>query len=1468
MEKGDVEPRLLHTLAISARACVKPSKGLSVSPSLQRWALASWIRENVRKRECCFFEKGVRADVCKCGYPKTEHADDAIKPEDFTGETWDKHRHIHEVPTDAYGDISFGGLGQKTGKYARVSTDTSPEILYQLLTEQWKLSPPNLLISVTGGAKNFYLKARLKNMFHRGLIKVAQTTGAWIVTGGTHAGVMKHVGQAVRDYALSSTMRGQIVAIGVATWGIIHNRDALVHSEGSFPAHYLMDTNGQGRLSCLDNNHTHFLLVDDGTHGNYGVEIELRTRLEKCISVKRLGNKESGITIPVVCVVLDGGPGTLNTIFNSMLNGTPCVILEGSGRIADVIAQVAGLPVSQVTITLIHQLMKKFFGQEYENFPDLSIIEWTKKIQDIIRMSHLLTVFRISEDDHSDVDVAILQALMKASRISESLGVESWKRQLELAIAWNRVDIAETDIFTDESQWKSSDLHWAMFLALVGNKPEFVSLLLENGVSLRDFLQEEDVLCELYRQMPGCFFLAKLAKRVHGSRRSRRPAIRSRAYSGELISMEHVSDEVRHLLGSFTQPLYPPSTMSTQFNMSMEDSSASLSKSDADAEPGDKNVEAQRDLGRDLFLWAIVQNNKELAEIAWEQCRDCMSAALAASKILKKMAKEGSDADESEAMKELASHYEKHAIGVFSQCHISDEERAQKLLVRASPFWGRTTCLRLALEADDKSFVAQTGVQALLTQIWCGELSVDNRVWRVLICMIFFPLIYTSFLVFRRDEVIQREAAKNEEQKTVEKVTGSTLRTNSRCSDFTNLRHLRPLRKWSRLVYLYSAPQVKFYWNIVSYFAFLFLFAVVLMVDFQATPSPAEVLLYIWLVSLVCEEVRQLFHDPDGFGFRKKAKMYINDIWNILDVLSIVLFTIGFAFRLTTRLFYAGKVLLCIDFVVFCLRLMAIFTISRTLGPKIIIVKRMMRDMFFFLFLLSIWVVAYGVAKQGILIHNDNRLNWILRGAVYEPYRIIFGDFPQNIDYAAFDIDSCSEDGSDPLKPKCPVLNEDQMPAFPEWLTIIMLCVYLLFANILLLNLLIAIFNFTFEQVQDNTDIIWKFQRYELIKEYHSRPAAPPPFTIFIHLYLFIRRIVLRRPPLICTEFKLELPENEEEELLSFEALMKDRYLLSTQQEQSQSMERRILDTAQKVTTISDRLEREEDSSADPLLQRLARLEEQVVQSARALQWIMDSLTSHGFAASEAPSLTLTTADDSPETYNNTSEKEDGVHVNARQFHYPGSKVKRFPVPEEKVAWEVDFTSYMPTFYCSEDGADHVDGSESEALAQYRNPGGRTGIRGRGSLNHPGPNLILDLVITRWRDKQRSALEYLVVWDERRGTLTLPGGPVQSPDELPESLKRILGQTLFENLSERVSRGRKVCEGYVDDSRNTDNAWVEITVLNIHLDRRDQLIVDINNSVLSSHGSLLWQEVSGKTGLVSDQRYSLRLVAELHNRKF
>lgn len=86
----------------------------------------------------------------------------------------------------------------------------------------------------------------------------------------------------------------------------------------------------------------------------------------------------------------------------------------------------------------------------------------------------------------------------------------------------------------------------------------------------------------------------------------------------------------------------------------------------------------------------------------------------------------------------------------------------------------------------------------------------------------------------------------------------------------------------------------------------------------------------------------------------------------------------------------------------------------------------------------------------------------------------------------------------------------------------------------------------------------------------------------------------------------------------------------------------------------------------------------------------------------------------------NASEKEDGYHVNARQLQYPNSKVERFPVPEEKVPWEVghiiiitcsphilywkrslshprfnfqvQFISYMPRYYNVKESRDQVDG--------------------------------------------------------------------------------------------------------------------------------------------------------------------------------
>jgi len=64
-------------------------------------------------------------------------------------------------------------------QYALVNAQDENRIkkAYQLI-RKWKLNSPNLIVSVTGGAKNFKLKPQLKKAFRKSLMKVAETSGA------------------------------------------------------------------------------------------------------------------------------------------------------------------------------------------------------------------------------------------------------------------------------------------------------------------------------------------------------------------------------------------------------------------------------------------------------------------------------------------------------------------------------------------------------------------------------------------------------------------------------------------------------------------------------------------------------------------------------------------------------------------------------------------------------------------------------------------------------------------------------------------------------------------------------------------------------------------------------------------------------------------------------------------------------------------------------------------------------------------------------------------------------------------------------------------------------------------------------------------------------------------------------------------------------------------------------------------
>ncbi len=80
-----------------------------------------------------------------------------------------------------------------------------------------------------------------------------------------------------------------------------------------------------------------------------------------------------------------------------------------------------------------------------------------------------------------ELDQTILTALFKSQHLSPS-------EQLQLALTWNRVDIARSEIFVYGQEWPPGALEEAMMQALEHDRLDFVKLLLENGVSMRKFL--------------------------------------------------------------------------------------------------------------------------------------------------------------------------------------------------------------------------------------------------------------------------------------------------------------------------------------------------------------------------------------------------------------------------------------------------------------------------------------------------------------------------------------------------------------------------------------------------------------------------------------------------------------------------------------------------------------------------------------------------------------------------------------------------------------------------------------------------------------------------------------------------------------------------------------------------------------------------------------------------------------------
>ncbi|XP_072421535.1 transient receptor potential cation channel subfamily M member 7 isoform X3 [Chiloscyllium punctatum] len=1200
----------------------------------------SWIENTFTKRECVYIIPSSKdphrclpgCQICQqlvrccCGRLVRQHlgftASLAMKYSDVKlGETenlekeeWSVEKHTNESPTDAYGVINFqGGSHSYRAKYARLSYDTKPEAVLRLMLKEWQMELPKLVISVHGGMQNFELHPRIKQVVGKGLIKAAVTTGAWILTGGVNAGVVKHVGDALKEHISRSSRK--ICTIGISPWGVIENRNDLIGRDVIAPYQTLL--NPLSKLNVLNSLHSHFILVDDGTVGKYGAEVRLRRELEKHISLQKI-HARIGQGVPVVALIFEGGPNVIPTVLEYLLENppVPVVVCEGTGRAADLLAYMhkqteeGGILPDGLELEILTTIKKTF------NFSQSEAHHLFQTLMECMKARELITVYHIGAEEHQDIDVAILTALLKGTNSSAF-------DQLILTLAWDRVDIAKNHAFVYGQQWLVGSLEQAMLDALVMDRVEFVKLLIENGVSMHKFLTIPR-LEELYNTKQGptnptllhlvrdvkqgnlpsdykitlidvglvieylmggtyrCTYTKKrfriIYNNLHGNnRRSGRHSSSSipqlRKHQESLTNRADKKEKTRHNHFIKTAQPYKPKPESSV------DQGKKKRTKDEVVDIDDPETKRFPYPFNELLVWAVLMKRQKMAMFFWQHGEESMAKALVACKLNRSMSCEAKQSDvvddTSEELKQSSSEFGQLAVDLLDQSFRQDETMAMKLLTYELKNWSNSTCLKLAVHSRLRPFVAHTCTQMLLSDMWMGRLNMRKNSWYKVILSILFPPAILMLEFKTKAEMSHIPQTEDAHQMNMEDSEHNFQSPTDQISmevfkeegiydhevKHEDTVHIKPRRlPLTRKFYsFYHAPIAKFWFNTLAYLGFLMLYTYVVLVKMENLPSVQEWIVISFIFTLAIEKIREIFMSEAG-KISQKIKVYFSDYFNITDTLAIVLFFVGLGLRFGTKqVMTAGRIMYCLNIIFWYVRLLDFLAVNQHAGPYVTMIGKMVANMFYIVVIMAVVLLSFGVPRKAILYPAESASWELAKDIVFQPYWMIYGEV------YAYEIDPCANNTEDGAKQRCVI---------GSWITPFLQAVYLFVQYILMVNLLIAFFNNVYFQVKAISNIVWKYQRYHFIMAYHEKPVLPPPLIILSHFALLISHVCRRGRKHDRGQGgpKLFVSEDDQKKLHDFEEQCVEKYFHEKEDRFHSGSEERIRLTSERVENMSIQL--------------------------------------------------------------------------------------------------------------------------------------------------------------------------------------------------------------------------------------------------------------------------------------------------------
>ncbi|KAL7076457.1 hypothetical protein ACQ4LE_004186, partial [Meloidogyne hapla] len=222
---------------------------------------------------------------------------------------------------------------------------------------------------------------------------------------------------------------------------------------------------------------------------------------------------------------------------------------------------------------------------------------------------------------------------------------------------------------------------------------------------------------------------------------------------------QQVSNSARNI-----QKQQPFSRTHQQFNAGFPDGNNSF---DADEFLDVRDETHTRDFRypfSDLLIWAVLTKRHDMAICMWQYGHEALAKALVTCRLYKSLAKEAAEdyleLEVCEELKKCAEEFRQLSLDLLDHCYKEDDAQTLQLLTYELAYWGRETCLSLAVLVNNKQFLAHPCCQILLADLWHGGLRIrSNSNLKVILGIIFPPSIFLLEFKSREELMLQPQTA-------------------------------------------------------------------------------------------------------------------------------------------------------------------------------------------------------------------------------------------------------------------------------------------------------------------------------------------------------------------------------------------------------------------------------------------------------------------------------------------------------------------------------------------------------------------------------------------------------------------------------------------------------------------------------------------------------------------------------------